>query len=263
MPLPRLHVPVIEPEDVIRHLGHQEKHWKAGRSAYALTQLWFRAQQLPDSISSLFASHPDFGRAELIDAFFERQVDLGTPGRPSQTDLLAVISLDDRIAIMAVEAKAGEPFGDYVQHWLDGSQAKFARLSALCATLNISVEVARTLRYQLLHRAASAILEAERYRSRIAILLVQSFVPNEASFADFTIFLRALGVACEISPGVLIGPVSIGSSIALYAAWSDESGTIAGTEPYLEDLRRYAERLSLWCEGVLNWCRERQDLARD
>jgi hypothetical protein len=26
----RLHLPLIEPEDVVRHLGHQERHWKAG-----------------------------------------------------------------------------------------------------------------------------------------------------------------------------------------------------------------------------------------
>src|SRR6266567_2086766 len=89
--LPRLHLPLLRPEDVVRHLGSQERHWKAGRSAYALTKLWCGQERLPRSVQSILATQPTFGSAQLIDAFLERQVDLGTAGRPSQTDLLAIV----------------------------------------------------------------------------------------------------------------------------------------------------------------------------
>jgi hypothetical protein len=101
--IPRLYVPVLEPEDVVRHLGKQEEHWKEGRSAQALATAWFESNAFPPSIESV----------ELIDAFMEREVDLGSKGRPSQTDLLAIAGIsDERLAIVAVEGKAGETFGE-------------------------------------------------------------------------------------------------------------------------------------------------------
>jgi hypothetical protein len=76
----RLHLALIEPEDVVRHLGHQERHWKAGRSAYALTHVWAKENCLPRSIRSILQAHPTFRSAELVDGFLERQVDLGSAG---------------------------------------------------------------------------------------------------------------------------------------------------------------------------------------
>jgi Domain of unknown function (DUF6946) len=72
-------------------------------------------------------SHPAFQSAELVDAFMERQVDLGSEGRPSQTDLLAVVGLDEGLAIVAVEGKAGEPFGKFVHEWLKDWRLKKRR----------------------------------------------------------------------------------------------------------------------------------------
>ena len=80
---------------------------------------------------------PLFRSARLIDAFLERGVDLGDGARPSQTDLMAIVSLGDRLGILAVEAKVDDPFGPTVSEWLadndrDDSQ-KLARLRSLCA----------------------------------------------------------------------------------------------------------------------------------
>jgi hypothetical protein len=168
----RLHLPLIEPEDVVRHLGHQERHWKAGRSAHALTHMWAKENGLPRSIRSILQAHPTFRSAELIDGFLERQVDLGSAGRPSQTDLLAVIGLEKCIAIVAIEGKAGEPFGDLVSNWLNGSDTKSKRLDALYETLGLSAVQALPLRCQLLHRTASAVYEAKRYRTNLAVMSI-------------------------------------------------------------------------------------------
>jgi hypothetical protein len=253
----RLHLPLIEPEDVVRHLGHQERHWKAGRSAHALTHVWAKENGLPRSIRSILQAHPAFGSAELIDGFLERQVDLGSAGRPSQTDLLAVIGLEKRIAIVAIEGKAGEPFGDLVSSWLDGSDTKNKRLEVLCKTLRLSVQQALPLRYQLLHRTASAIYEAKRYRTDLAGMIVHNFAAEQSGYLDFCAFAQALG-AKESKAGVLHGPFT-GDGISVYLGWVDDPAPVdASPFAYLTDLRDYASRLSEWCDRVRSWCDARR-----
>ena len=137
--IPRLHVPVTEPEDVVKHLGGQEKHWKEGRSAHAIASLWFKHNDFPPRIRALFEAHPKFKSAELVDAFFEREVDLQSIGRPSQTALLAVAAVSDRIALVGVEGKAGERFGQRVSDWND-SPGKEARLDSLCKMLGLDAK---------------------------------------------------------------------------------------------------------------------------
>mgnify|MGYP006873846523 FL=1 len=253
----RLHLPLLEPEDVVLHLGQQEKHWKAGRSAHALCTLWHRDGGLPQSVASILATQRLFDGVELIDAFLERQIDLGTAGRPSQTDLLAILGLKGQIAILAVEAKAGEPFGDRVAKWNDGSEGKKARLSALCQTLEIPEGQADSLRYQLLHRTASAIYEARRYRSKLAVMLVQSFAKDDESFADFAAFARAMGEAGDVKPAALSGPFNC-EDVSLYIGWVDDHDTVDHDQSRcLQQLRNYAERLSAYCSRLRDWCDSR------
>lgn len=255
--IPRLYVPLLEPEDVVRHLGKQEKHWKAGRSAHALASLWFSQNALPPKIGAVLSGHPAFQSAELVDAFLERKVDLKTEGRPSQTDLLAVISVNDGLAILAVEGKAGESFGKYVYKWRDGSDGKDARLKGLCQILSLSPEAAMPLRYQLLHRAASAILEAQRYRAKMAALLVHSFSDDENGFTDFSAFLQALGFEAPV-PGILAGPI-VRDGVDLYAGWvQDKAPKDESPGAYLDNLRSYAAKIAKECKRMRAWCDEQQ-----
>jgi hypothetical protein len=244
-------------EDVVRHLGKKEMHWQEGRSAHALASLWFRHNDFPPRVKAVLQTHPDFQSAELVDAFMERQVDLGSEGRPSQTDLLAIAGLDPRqLAIIAVEGKAGESFGDLVEQWLDGSDGKEARLNSLCALLGLSREAALPLRYQLLHRTASAILEAKRYRASVAALLVHSFSDDQKGFADFRAAIQALGLK-DPSSGFLMGPAMRGG-VSLYAGWvKDQAPRGDMPSTYLDDLRKYAENTIAECDRMRNWCNER------
>jgi hypothetical protein len=253
MSIRRLHVPVNEPEDVVRHLGKKEKDWKAGRSAHALCSMWFKSNALPQSVKSLLATNPRFAAAELVDAFVERQVDLGSSGRHSQTDLMAILGLESDIAVLAIEGKAGEPFGEYVEAWLKSGGGKPARLQQLCATFGISPDQALPVRYQLIHRAASAVYEAARYRSNAAIFLVQSFSNDEKSFSDYVNFLRIIGFENDIRPGTLLGPITCDGR-ALYSAWLNEPGSNTGGNVYLADLRKYVDELTSWCDQVRTWC---------
>ena len=119
------------------------------------------------------------------------------------------------------------------------------RLDSLCKTLSLPSDKAKSLRYQLLHRSASAIYEAKRYRTDIAVILVHSFGNPKDGFSDFAAFLRALG-ADEVTPGTLAGAFPC-DGVSLYAGWvQDEAPKGATASAYLDDLRNYAFRLSQW-----------------
>ena len=57
-------------------------------------------------------------------------MDLRTPGRRSQTDLLAFVKLVHGTAVIAVEGKVDESFDDLVSTWNDHSPGKERRLQA-------------------------------------------------------------------------------------------------------------------------------------
>lgn len=133
--LRRLHVPLIEPEDVIPHLAKQELHWKSGYSAKELAISWANgSNDFPKAVRRALRTAPEYAEAELIDGFFEREVELGSAGRNSQTDLMVVAGLGDELGIVAVEGKVEESFADLVQEW-NNTPGKQTRLRVLCETL--------------------------------------------------------------------------------------------------------------------------------
>ena len=228
--LRHLHVSLLQPEDVIPHLGKGKEHWQPGRSAQLTARSWFEARDFPASIAAILATGKDFGNAELVDAFLERTVDLGDGREPSHTDVMAVVGVGNRLGVLAVEAKVDEPFGPFVQEWLDAGKAnsdagagRSARLDHLCALLELPRTAALPLRYQLLHRTASALIEARRYRATLAEMMVQSFCTRlpQTGLADFQSFAEAMGFA-QLEPGVLSAPKMIGG-ISFSLGWASDA----------------------------------------
>jgi hypothetical protein len=103
------------------------------------------ATAFPASVRNVLKTAPEYAHAEFIDAFFEREVELGTPGRNSQTDLMVVAGLGKELGIIAVEGKVEESFVDAVSEW-NTSPGKHARLERLCATVGVHLEDASDLR---------------------------------------------------------------------------------------------------------------------
>jgi len=113
------------------------------------------------------------------------------------------------------------------------------------------------LRYQLLHRTASAIYEAKRYRTDLAGMLVHNFATEQPGYFDFCAFAQALG-AKELKAGVLHGPFAV-DGVSVCLGWVDDPAPIdASPLAYLTDLRDYASRLSEWCDRVRAWCDARR-----
>lgn len=217
----RLHVPLRTAEDVIPYLGAPH-HWKEGRSAKSLVDQWWAANGIPTSVRTLFDQADEWRNAELIDAFVERQTDL-EDGRPShsQSDLLAIVALEGRLGVVAIEAKVDEGFDKTVAEWLkNGGPGKAARLEKLCSLFGLKPGEVGDLRYQLFHRTASAILEARRYRASDAAMIVQSWCPKSSGISDFSAFLNALGVAF-VGPDRLTS-ISVFDDVALRFGWLRE-----------------------------------------
>ena len=221
--IPRIHVPLRKPEDVIPHLG-KPTHWKEGRSAKAVAESWFYANDIPGPVRAVLDQAEEYRGAELIDAWLERCVDLGDGNQPTQTDLMAVLGIGDRLAVLAVEAKVDESFGPTVGQWLAGaSEAKHRRLAYLAGMFGLEPAACSSLRYQFLHRAASAVLEAKRYRARRAAMIVQSFCPRRSGFSDYAEFLAAVGQP-SAEPGFMSSPHQAGD-IWLRFGWVIDQGS--------------------------------------
>lgn len=197
-------------------------HWKQGRSAKAVADSWFQANDLPPRVRAVLDQSPELKGAELIDAWLERCTDLGDRrGTATQTDLLAVLGVGDELAVMAVEAKVTESFGPLVSEWLgEGGEGKMDRLQRLCDLLGFERGEVGDLRYQLFHRTAAAILEARRYRAAKAVLLVHSFCENATGLSDFTSFFERMGVQ-GCGKDALGGPAPVGG-ISLWVGWTSD-----------------------------------------
>jgi hypothetical protein len=205
--LPRIHLPMKRPEDVIPHLG-SPTHWQPGRSAKSAADLWFANNEIPSSVAAILGCDHRFARAKLLDAFLERLVDLGDGKQPSQTDVMAIVRIDDELGILAIEAKVDETFGPTVDEWLKNGKGddttRQARLEHLCRTLGLMTSEVGPLRYQLIHRTASAVFEAKRYCARQAAMLVQSFCPKKSWFDDYEPW-----ASVQQNKGVSLGPRSV------------------------------------------------------
>jgi hypothetical protein len=114
-------------------------------------------------------------------------------GRASQTDVWLLARTGTGLVSIAVEGKVREPFGETVEEWMkDGGENKKARLAGICELLGIATCPPGT-RYQLLHRTASAIIEARRFHATHAVMIVHSFSQTDDWYSDFEAFVISLG----------------------------------------------------------------------
>ncbi len=162
-------------EDVRALLADPATHWREGFSAYELATGWMSAwrvaRDLPAPVRRVLDGCPAYRGAALTEACFERRVDLGTPGRASQTDLMLKMRLPDGLAVIAVEGKADESLGQQVDRW-NTTAGRDLRLTVLGERLGLPRREAGGLRSQRRHRTASALFEAARYAARHAMMLV-------------------------------------------------------------------------------------------
>lgn len=193
----RIFVPTQSARDWRRLLAKPDLHWKSGRSAMSAAACWEAASdRFPAEIEDAFERTPGTALAslELLLAVPEWKVDLPGGTRASQTDVLAIARNEHGLVVVAVEAKVDEPFGPALsEKRADPSEGQSARLEYLHRTLGLTALLPDSIRYQLLHRTASAIIAAQAFHAATAVMVVQSFSPESRWHDDFLAFVRALG----------------------------------------------------------------------
>ena len=217
--MPRIPHFTSGPQDWQALLADPRKHWRTGFSARTLAHCWESAEGLPPEVQGVFASSNEPLLADFapIAAVPEFKVPLPGGDRPSQNDLFLLGRSKAGPVSVMVEGKVSESFGPTIAEWRkDASAGKEERLSFLLRTIGLPDTVDGAVRYQLLHRAASAILEGERYRAVAAVMLVHSFSQERACWPDYNAFLELFDVRAELGA---IQRLPGAQSVPLFAAW--------------------------------------------
>ena len=204
-----------------------ERQWKDGRSAKELAKAFFRddSPRLPSELQALFAAHPATHELSVEIGIPEHVTRLDNlPGEHRNHDMVLYGHADTQRVLVAVEAKADEPFGSHtVEEYLrrvEGSRSNVPkRIEALCQALfgRLPDHELSGLRYQLLTAAAGTLIEARRkgYVAEAAVFVIYEFITNSTSderlaqnSQDLDNFIRALG-GRTVAPGELAGPFDV------------------------------------------------------
>jgi hypothetical protein len=176
---------------------------------------------------NLLASNATLGAVLLEEAEPEVRVAIDDlPGEPRNADLVALGRAGDTRVAVSVEAKAAEPFGDYVKDVLRRADALIAegdrtnvpqRVQALSqAILGVDATSALDIRYQLLTATAGAL--AYGRQSGAAVFVVHEFISAHGqaealreNAADLSRFVARLskGFLKSLKPGILEGPFRV------------------------------------------------------
>jgi hypothetical protein len=215
----RIFIPAKQPEDWRPLLTEPDKHWQDGHPAKLLAFSWHFNEGFPAEIGHIFANSDFaiFREAELLLAIPKHKVPLPGGGTPSQNDLFVLAKGVGQLIAIAVEGKVAGPFGPLVVDvFRTPSDDKNSRLAFLCKTLGLKPDRIQPIRYQLLHRLASAVIEAEKFNARNALMLVHSFSPTDEGFIDFQKFADLYNAKTEPDKIVSVGRVN---NIDLYLGW--------------------------------------------
>jgi len=220
-----IYVPSRGPEDWQRLLAEPEKHWRDGYSAKMLAECWEAAGGFPETVRQAFevSGIEAFEGIEPLLILPEYQTPLPGGSRPSQTDVFVLAKARGGLIAIAVEGKVEEPFGPTVDEWLArASKGKRKRLDFICETLGLDAGGVGPIRYQLLHRTASAVIEAKRFTASHAVMLVHSFSPSRTWFEDYAAFVNAMGGRAAAS---VVFHLPSHDNITLGCGWVSEEPT--------------------------------------
>ncbi|MGX5845177.1 DUF6946 family protein [Mesorhizobium sp. ArgA1] len=196
----RVYLPSLGPDSWQAILADPVKHWRMGYSARTLAHCWEKANGLPSEVAAMF-DQP----TELLVALPEHKVPLAGGNRDSQSDVFALIRFGADTCAATVEGKVNETFGPTVGEWFaNPSEGKRLRMRQICDLLGLDTVPPLEVRYQLLHRTASALLEAKRFKTDEAAMIVHSFSPTRMWFADFERFAELFSAAVQPDQPVVL-----------------------------------------------------------
>lgn len=218
----RILIPTRAPEDWKWLLAKPDLHWRPGRSAMACALSWESAAGgVPDRIRKVLNACGEDALAglELLAAVPEWQVALPGGATTSNTDVMAFCSNPAGLCVIAVEAKVDESFGPLLgEKRLGHDDGALTRIGFLHEMLQVA-PLGDDIRYQLLHRTASAILTARAFHAKTAVMLVQAFGTPAHRRQDFDRFVDATRA---VRMGESVWRLTSHHHPTLYLAWVDD-----------------------------------------
>ena len=220
----RIYVPSAGVDDWRRLTASPEIHWKEGYSARSLAYSWESATGFPTRVKATLDSCCDLKELELLLVIPEHTVALAGSGKGSQNDAWVLAGNQNGLISIAVEGKVDESFDKTLGRWKDWDEDstetrtnKEHRVREICKMLDIEIPPDE-IRYQLLHRCASAILEALRFRAPKAMLLIHSFSPEKKWMEDFQNFVQLFGLTYKGDENEVVFK-TLSNGISLYFSW--------------------------------------------
>jgi len=171
-----------------RPLLQSEGHWRKGGSARSLAHAWSDSAGFPKEVQRALDESDVLAGTRMLVGIPAHQVQLPGSGAAAHTDLWVLGRSPSALVSIAVDGMVSASFGPTVNEWRETTTDEGrARVDGLLQLLRID-SVPGTTPYQLLHRAASAVLEARRFTAKHAVMLVHSFDEDDAWFDDFGAF---------------------------------------------------------------------------
>ncbi|MBB6451601.1 hypothetical protein HNQ94_000022 [Salirhabdus euzebyi] len=217
----KLFTPTKSAMDWRELLADPIKQWSPGYSAKTLAYCWEEnPNDFPNCVKNVFnkSSKSTFQNMKLLFGFPEYKVHLPGGNRPSQNDIFVIAKGEEGLISIMVEGKVSESFDKTVEDWLGKapSDGKRERLAFLTNELQLKSNNVSNIRYQLLHRTVSSVLEAKKLNIPNALMLVHSFSESYEGFDDYYAFAKLLGL--HASKEDIIGPVYL-NGINVYLGW--------------------------------------------
>jgi len=238
-------MPIVKGDHTIASLHEWEIHagpksdsqWVDGRSAKESARAWLdgNGRSLPIEVEAALSTNQYFGAPRSWIAEPEAKLRFDSfAGEFRNSDLAVHIKDKNGNYLLAVEAKADEPFGETIQRTIKVAEARLARnprsngLNRICqlkkAILGIEAKdeaLDTTIRYQLLTACAGALCEAERNGYSRALMLVQEFFTDKTNDAkhrknkaDLNTFVLHIshGKTSKVESGRIYGPFRVPGS---------------------------------------------------
>lgn len=220
--------PADRPEDWQQLLAKPNLHWKTGYSAKSLAHCWTEARGFPPEVAQTFHTSgiPTLQDTEFVVGFPEHDVPLPGGVRPSQSDILVLARSNLGLVAITVEGKVSESFDLPIgERFAQSTPGETERLAYLCNLMQVQRADLDSIGYQLLHRSASAVIEAKRFGASQAIMLVHSFSRSLEHFNDYSNFAALYEV--RVTANKIYHIAQIGG-IEFYLGW------IIGDPEYLK-----------------------------
>ena len=223
----KIYVPSSGPTSWQQFLAEPEKQWRTGYSAKSLAYSWEEADGFPAEIQQAMDDSGIDAFNDIVPLLIipEHKVPLPGGRRESQNDAFVLGSTLTGLVSICIEGKVNESFGEPVSKWgPDSSPGKRKRFQYLTDVLELEGTDLSNIYYQLLHRTASAIIEAKRFHAETAVMLVHSFSQSHNWFPEFREFASLFGIDAELNQIYSCGQRS---GVELHIGW------VVGNAEYL------------------------------